>query len=160
MGYIDEIVAHINKAQEIAQRNGIKNLLQPGLVKELILASILEHQVKPSKHDSDAFDPNDPARQFEYLSCLEGGTFQLDRMRKSPPEKRAKSLERITRNSKIYCAVFSENSPLTPRVIYEVEVAPFRSESERQLDASANDISHIAIPIAWVQKHGRRVFPR
>ena len=78
-------------------------------------------------------------------------------MFKSPADKRAKSLERITRNTAIYCAVFDEESPLDVITIYEVPVDLFLREAERQLDASRNDISHVGFTIKWAQQHGKAV---
>lgn len=155
MNYIRQIISYIRKAQEIAAEYGFKNLLQPGLVKELVIADILGHEVHRTKHQPDAYDPANPARKFEYLSCFDGGTFQLDRMFKSPSEKRAKSLERIARNTAIYCAVFDEKSPLDVIVIYEVSVNEILRETERQLDASRNEISHVGFTIKWAQQHGK-----
>jgi hypothetical protein len=63
------------KAQEIASKHGFRNLLQPGLVKELIIADMLGHDVHTTKHEPDAYDPNDPNLKYEYLSCFENGTF-------------------------------------------------------------------------------------
>ncbi|MBI5384097.1 MAG: hypothetical protein HZA90_05360 [Verrucomicrobia bacterium] len=160
MNYIRQIVSYIRKAQEIAAQYGFKNLLQPGLVKELEVADILGHEVHRTKHEPDAYDPANPSRKFEYLSCFAGGTFQLDRMFKSPPDKRAKSLERITRNSAIYCAVFDEESPLDVIVIYEVAVEVILREAERQLDASRNAISHVGFTIKWAEQNGRVVYSK
>lgn len=84
MTYISQIVEYVRKAQEIATRHGYKNLLQPGLVKELIIGDLLGHEVHRTKHAADAWDPNNPELKYEYLSCLEKGTFQLDRMFKAP----------------------------------------------------------------------------
>lgn len=78
-------------------------------------------------------------------------------MFKSPADKRAKSLERITRNTAIYCAVFDEESPLDVITIYEVPVDVMLREAERQLDASRNDISHVGFTIKWAQQHGKVV---
>ena len=103
---VKQIIVLIAKAQQLATSIGIPNLLQPGLVKEMIVADLLGHQLISSKRDADACDANDPSVKFEYLSCKEGGSGQLDRMFKEPLEKRRESLERITRNSKIYFAVF------------------------------------------------------
>lgn len=158
MSYISQIVGYIKKAQEIAAQHGYKNLLQPGLVKELIIGDILGHQVHRTKHEADAWDPNNAELKFEYLSCLEKGTFQLDRMFKSPPENRAKSLVRVTRNAAIYCAVFEEDNPLTVTIIYRLSVAVVLQEVERQLDASSNDISHVGLTIKWCERHGEAVY--
>ena len=160
MSYIRQIINYVRKAQGIASQHGFKNLLQPGLVKELVVADILGHEVHRTKHEPDAFDPADRSRQFEYLSCFAGGTFQLDRMFKSPSDKRAKSLVRITRNAAIYCAVFDEESPLDVVVIYEVPVPVMLREAERQLDASRNEISHVGFTIKWAGEHGRIVHRR
>jgi hypothetical protein len=158
MNYTSQIINHIRKAQEIAAKHGFRNLLQPGLVKELVVADILGHEVHRTKHEPDAFDPADPERKFEYLSCFDGGTFQLDRMFKSPADKRAKSLERITRNTAIFCAVFDEESPLDVLVIYEVPVNAMLLEATRQLNASRNEISHIGFTIKWAQENGKSVY--
>lgn len=160
MSYIRQIINYIRKAQEIAAEHGFKNLLQPGLVKELVIADILGHEVHRTKHEPDAFDPSNPTRKFEYLSSFQGGTFQLDRMFKSPTDKRAKSLERITRNSAIYCAVFDEESPLDVIAIYEVPVEVMLREAERQLDRSRNEIAHVGFTIKWTQQHGKTVYIR
>ena len=154
MSYIAQIINYVRKAQEIASRHGFKNLLQPGLVKELIVADILGHEVHSTKHEPDAHDPANPSRRFEYLTCFQGGTFQLDRMFKAPQDKRAKSLERITRNAAIYCAVFDRESPLDVIIIYEVPVDVMLREAERQLDTSRNEISHMGFTIKWAQENG------
>ncbi len=160
MSYISLIVHHIRKAQEIAATHGFKNLLQPGLVKELIVADILGHEVHRTKHEPDAYDPRNPARKFEYLSCFERGTFQLDRMFKSPAAKRRKSLDRISRNSGVFCAVFAQGNPLSVLMIYEVPVRVLLREAERQLDASRNVISHVAFTVKWAQANGKVVYER
>ena len=157
---ISEIINHLRKAQEIAAKHGFTNLLQPGLVKELVMADILGHEVHKTKHEPDAFDPANPERKFEYLSCFGGGTFQLDRMFSAPADKRAKSLARIVRNAAIYCAVFDKESPLDVLVIYEVPADAMIREAGRQLDASRNAISHIGVTVKWVQQNGKVVYPK
>ena len=85
----------MREAAELANSVGIPNLLQPGLVKELIIADLLGHQPITSKRDADACDPNDPTILYEYLSCKEGGSGQFDRMFKEPLVKREESLLRL-----------------------------------------------------------------
>ena len=163
MNYIHQIISLIRKAQKIAAQNGFKNLLQPGLVKEIIVGRILKHEVHRTKHEPDAHDPDDPTKKFEYLTCTQGkkkGTFQFDRMFKSPAAKRAKSLARISRNAAIYCAVFDEKHPLNVITIYKVPVDKMLREAKRQLNASQNKISHISYPIEWAQKHGKVVYTK
>jgi len=158
MSDVDRIVSLIVEAQNIAKRSGYNNILQPGFIKEMIVANILGHQVHKTKHEPDAYDMNDSSICYEYLSCFEKGSFQFDRMFKSPVEKRSKSLQRITRNSKIYCAVFEKESPLNVLEIYELEPEVVAKEAERQLDLSSNDISHVGFSIKWVTINGEKVY--
>ena len=75
-----QIIDLILKAAQLARSVGITNLLQPGLVKEMIIADILGHELIHSKRDADAHEPGNPDVKYEYLTCKEGGTGQLDRM--------------------------------------------------------------------------------
>lgn len=155
---ISQIITLVIKAQELASKIGIPNLLQPGLVKEMIISEILGHELVSSKRDADARDRNNHERKYEYLSCYEGGTGQLDRMFKAPRGKRVESLLRITRNHRIYLAVFSKAAPLTVKVIYEIEPTVLLQETERQLDRSANDISHVGFSEDWAKTYGKIVY--
>ena len=151
---ISQIIALIRKAQDLALKIGIFNILQPGLVKEMIIAEILGHEIITSKRDADACDKNNPNIKFEYLSCYEGGSGQLDRMFKAPTEKREESLFRIKRNKKVYFAIFYKKDPLKVKIIYEIEPNVVIEETERQLDRSKNDISHVGFTEEWASKNG------
>lgn len=155
---IKQIITLIGKAHGLAASIGIPNLLQPGLVKEMIVADLLGHQLISSKRDADACDPNNPAIKFEYLSCKEGGSGQLDRMFKEPPEKRRESLERITRNSRIYFAVFYRANQIRVKRIYEIEPDVLLKETVRQLDRSRNAISHVGFSEDWARQNGKLVY--
>lgn len=146
------------EAAELARSIGIPNLLQPGLIKELIIADILGHQPITSKRDADACNPNHPSILYEYLSCKEGGSGQLDRMFKEPLVKREESLLRITRNKKIYFAVFYADNQTKVKIIYELEPSVVLVETERQLDRSSNDISHVGFSEPWIKKNGKVVY--
>lgn len=154
------IINLVRQAAELARSIGIPNLLQPGLVKEMIIADILGHKPITSKRHADACDPNDPTILYEYLSCKEGGTGQLDRMFKEPPAKRNESLQRIRRNKRIYFAVFHEENQTELKVIYELDPDAVLQETERQLNASRNAISHVCFSEAWAKRNGRVVFPK
>jgi hypothetical protein len=154
----NNIVEDIIKASESARKIGITNILQPGLVKEMIIADILNHKIILTKHDADAHHPNDPTEKYEYLSCKEGGSGQLDRMFKTPIDKREKSLDRISRNSMIYYAVFYKSNQIKCKVIYKIEPSIMLQEANRQLDASSNDIAHLGFSISWVKKNGTVVY--
>ncbi len=155
---IKQIIALVRKAQELAASIGIPNVLQPGIVKEMIIADLLGHQLISTKHGADACDPNDPSVKFEYLSCEEGGTGQLDRMKKEPLEDRLKSLERINRNSKIYLAIFYKAKQIRVKRIYEIEPGVLRIGVEEKLNQSSNAISHVGFSEKWARQNGKLVY--
>jgi hypothetical protein len=153
-----EIVKLVLKAAELARTVGIPNLLQPGLVKEMIIADILGHELITSKRNADAHAPDDPTILYEYLSCKEGGSGQFDRMFKSPPEKREESLKRIWRNNKIYLAIFYSANQVEVKIIFELEPKLVAAETERQLSRSTNDISHVSFSEKWARENGEIVY--
>jgi hypothetical protein len=153
-----KIIELVLKATELAKSIGITNLLQPGLVKEMIIADILGHELVHSKRHEDAHAPNNPAEKYEYLSCKEGGSCQFDRMFKEPFDKRAESLSRITRNHRLYFAVFYEGNQTKCKLIYELAPEVVVQETERQLDRSRNTISHVGFSEGWARQNGRVVY--
>lgn len=155
-----KIIDLISTASELARSAGIPNLLQPGLVKEMIIADILGHELIISKRDADARDPKDPSVVYEYLTCKEGGTGQFDRMFKEPDDKRKESLHRIWRNDKIYLAVFYVDDQMKVKVIYELNPDVVVAEANRQLDRSRNTISHVGFSERWAQENGTEIYSR
>ncbi|WP_423906713.1 hypothetical protein [Candidatus Spongiihabitans sp.] len=63
-----KIITLVLRAAELARTVGIHNLLQPGLVKEMIIADILGHELITTTRNADACNPNDPSEVYEYLS--------------------------------------------------------------------------------------------
>ena len=153
-----EIISLMVRASQLAHSVGIKNILQPGLVKEMIIADILGHVLIFSKRDADAHAVHSVDEKYEYLTCKEGGAGQIDRMVAQPHEKRQASLSRITRNHKIYLAIFYEDNQIRCKRIYEIDALVMAQEAERQLDQSSNVISHISFSESWAQKNGKVVF--
>ena len=153
-----KIIELVLQASHLAEKLDIANLFQPGLVKEIIIADRLGHKVLTSKRHADACDPKDSSLLYEYLSCKEGGSGQLDRMFKSPPDRRAKSLRRLTRNDKIFFIVFYAKDQTKIKVIYELSVSKAVEETERQLNNSKNTISHVGFAEQWVADNGRVVY--
>lgn len=153
-----KIIKLVLKAAEHAKSIGISNILQPGLIKEMMVAEILGHELIHSKRDADAHAPNDPSVKYEYLSCKEGGSGQLDRMFKEPLDKRKESLNRIKRNDKIYLAVFYEVNQTKCKIIYELSSDVVLKEANRQLDISRNAISHVGFSEVWARNNGTVVY--
>ena len=79
-------------------------------------------------------------------------------MFKEPADKRAESLSRITRNQKVYFAVFYAANQTKCKVIYEIEPQVVVEETERQLDRSRNVISHVGFSEDWASRNGRVVY--
>ena len=154
---LDAVLEHIRSAQRLAHTLGLKNILQPGLLKELVIAERLGHQVISSKHHADACSVTNQELLYEHLSCSKGGSFQMDRVFSRPVDKRARSLERIRRDHKVYCAVFSAQEPLTLVSLHELEPVDVLAEAVRQLDASSNDISHLSFSRRWVHQYGHQL---
>ena len=155
---IIQIIKFVVKAQKLALKIGIPNILQPGLVKEMIISEILGHQLISTKRNADACSKNNPEIQYEYLSCYEGGTGQLDRMFRKPLNKREESLRGIKRNQAIYFAIFYKNDPLEVKIIYEITPEILLQEAEKQLDRSKNAISHVGFSENWAKQNGKVVY--
>ena len=133
---LEKIVKLVRQAQKLALSIGIDNIVQPGIIREIIMAEIMGHKVISTKQDADACDPDNPKIKYEYLSCSENGSGQFDRMFKSPPAAKEKSLKRITRNSKIYMGIFYEGQPLKAKVIYEIEPAVMKKAALVKMEKS------------------------
>ena len=155
---IGQIIRLIIKAQVLALKIGVPNILQPGLVKEMIISEVLDHELITSKRDADACNKKDPSIKYEYLSCYEGGSGQLDRMFKKPLDKRTESLHRITRNKMIYFAIFYKENPLKIKIIYEITPDVLLKETERQLDRSSNAISHVGFSENWANQNSKIIY--
>ncbi len=124
----------------------------------MIIADHLGHQLIYTKRDANACSYDNSDEKYEYLSCKEGGSGQLDRMFKTPPDKRTESLSRITRNSKIYFAVFYGDNQSKCKIIYELEPDVVLAETNRKLDRSSNSISHVGFSTRWARNNGKVVY--
>lgn len=143
-----KLLDFINSAQKLGMDIGIKNILQPGIVRELLIANILNHEVIPQKADADAKDKE--GNLYEYLSSLnKSNNFQIDRITEN-------NLHRIERNKSIICAFF--DSPLEITEMFEVDARLVLQEVKRQISASKNSISHVNLPGNWIRKNGTKVF--
>ena len=152
-----KIIKLMLEAAELARSVGIMNLLQPGLMREMIIADILGHELIHTKRHADAHARGRPNELYEYLSCKEGGTGQFDRMFREPKDKRTESLRRITRNKKIYLAIFYKDEQTKCKFIYEIDPEVVAAEAKQQLDRSRNQISHVGFSEGWAKENGNLV---
>ena len=149
MATYQSVISHIKAAQVEAEKLGVKNVLQPGIIKEMILAETLGHVVIPAKAQPDAKDA--AGNFYEYLCSLEtSNNFQIDRVTND-------NLYRITRNKMFYFGFFRDPTSLVE--VIEVDPNVVLTEVKRQLAASKNDISHLNLSGEWVRKSGKRVHP-
>ena len=153
----NEIRELLTQAQRIAkQKYGVTNILQPGIIKELIMAEILGHSLVPQKDLPDARDEN--GNYYEYLASIrrvdvstnKGCSFQIDRVTRS-------NLSRVTRNKAFYFGIFKNH--LEVEEIWEIGMPTILAEVERQLDNCKNEIAHINFLLKWLEANGRKVYP-
>ena len=151
----NKIIKILREAQMLAMsRYGIKNILQPGIIKEMIMAEILGHELITEKGSADAMDKDGT---YEYLASIRrvgvksnlGCSFQMDRMTKA-------NLERVTRNNAFYFGIFK--SHLEIEEIWKVEIRVVLNEVMRQIENSKNKISHVNFLLKWLEARGKRVF--
>ena len=135
------------KTQETAKKMGIKDVFRIGMAREIILADYLQHTLIFGKRDSDAVLGTD---KFEYLTCLEEGSFQFHRMHKE-------SLVRITRNKFIYCAVFYKQDPLKIKTLYKVEPQKMAHLAEQKIESSRNEYAHLSFSVQEIENLGQEI---
>lgn len=152
-----EIMDLLKQTQAVAEEKfGITNILQPGVIKELIMAEILGHGLVPQKDLPDAQDSE--GGFYEYLASIrrvnvktnKGCSFQMDRVTR-------KNLTRVTRNKAFYFGIFK--SHLEIEQIWRVEIPVVLEEVQRQLDNCKNEIAHVNFLLKWLEANGSLVYP-
>ena len=153
-----EIVNLLKAAQKIAsEKYGVSNILQPGIIKELIMAEILEHEILPQKDSADAKDKD--GCSYEYLASIrrinvstnKGCSFQMDRITPN-------NLNRVTRNKAFYFGIFKNHLEIDE--LWRVEIPVVLFEVKRQLQNCKNDIAHVNFLLKWLEENGTKVFPK
>lgn len=150
-----KLIQHLKSAQEIAfKEHGIENILQPGVIKEMIMAEILHHTLIPQK---DCADAEDSEGTYEYLASIRrvnvktnrGCSFQMDRVTQS-------NLRRVTRNKAFYFGIFRNHLEIDE--IWKVETHIVLTEVKRQLENCKNEIAHVNFLLSWLVKNGKVVY--
>ncbi|MGA6828581.1 hypothetical protein ACO9S2_13330 [Nitrospira sp. NS4] len=152
-----ELFDLLKEAQRIAlEKHGVPNILQPGVIKELMMAEILGHDLIPQKDSADAQDKS--GNTYEYLASIrrikvstnKGCSFQMDRITSN-------NLNRVTRNKAFYFGIFKDH--LEVDEIWKVEVPVVLAEVKRQLEKCKNEIAHVNFLLKWLEENGVKVFP-
>ena len=148
------MVKLLNELNDEKNRLGFQqDLLTPGFLKEVIIGGHLGHHVHRTKHGPDAYLDESEKECYEYLSCKEGGTFQLDRIDEN-------NLYRITRNDAFFFALFSKNNPLEAVKIYRVETDVVLAEAMRKIANMSKSSKHIGFGMPWTRENGKLVWPK
>ena len=155
--HASELVNLLKEAQRIAlEKHRVPNILQPGIIKELMMAEILGHDLIPQKDSADAKDKD--GNCYEYLASIrrvnvirnKGCSFQMDRVTPG-------NLNRVTRNKAFYFGIFKDH--LEVEEIWKVDIPVVLSEVKRQLLKCRNDIAHVNFLLGWLENNGTKVFP-
>jgi len=130
-----------------------QDLLTPGFLKEVIIGGHLGHYVHRTKHGPDAYSSEEKNECYEYLSCKNGGSFQIDRIDET-------NLYRISRNDAFFFALFSRENTLKVEKIYRVETADVLEEAKRKISKMKSSSKHLGFGMKWTRQNGRQVWPQ
>lgn len=148
----NKLISLLEQLDEEKSKLGYEqDLLTPGFLKEVIIGGLLNHYVHRTKHGPDAYDTEDMDESYEYLSCKEGGQFQLDRIHKD-------NLHRIERNDMFYFAQFYKDNSIKTKHIFEVETDVVLEEAKRKIKKMSKTSNHIGFGMSWVKNNGKLVY--
>ena len=135
----------------LKKENGFEqDLLTPGFIKEWMVSEILGHECHKTKHGADAYS-KDGLEKYEYLTCKEGGSFQLDRIHKD-------NLHRIERNTAIFFALFDKEDGLECKSIWKCETSVFLAEVTKNLKTMSESSKHVSVGKTWVEKNCEKIY--
>ncbi len=136
---------------KLKNENGFtQDVLTPGFLKEWIISEILGHQCHKTKHGPDAVSQNNDEK-YEYLSCKEGGSFQIDRIHED-------NLHRITRNDKFFFALFDKSSGLKCKKIWKCDTDIVLNEAIIKINSMSESSKHISFSETWVKNNCELIY--
>ena len=143
-----EFFSLVERLNELKNEMGFEqDLLTPGFIKEVIIASKLNHYVHRTKHGPDAYSDSSESVSYEYLTCKKGGSFQLDRIHEG-------NLHRIERNDKFYFSSFNKDG-ISLEEVYEVETDKVLTEGKVKIKNMSPTSKHIGFSLTWVKNNGK-----
>ena len=147
-----EFFSLVERLNELKNEMGFEqDLLTPGFIKEVIIASKLNHYVHRTKHGPDAYSDETESVPYEYLTCKKGGTFQLDRIHED-------NLHRIERNDMFYFGSFNKKDGICLEEVYEVETDKVLTEGKVKIKNMSPTSKHIGFSLTWVKNNGKLVY--
>lgn len=136
---------------QLKNDNGFtQDVLTPGFLKEWIISEILGHRCHKTKHGPDATSLEGD-KKYEYLSCKQGGSFQLDRIHKD-------NLHRIERNDEFFFASFNKESGLVCEKIWKCETSVVLEEAKIKIGNMSKSSNHISFSEKWVKDNCEIVY--
>ncbi len=151
------IIELVLKASDLGRAIGMDNLLQPGLVKEMIIVDILNHRLIYSKRDAEACSINDGNESMD--TCLAG---------KDGADNWTGCSRRLPRSDQHPCEESREIQLFTPLFLtpttrrnargYKIEPKILLLETERKLNKSESDIFHVGFTETWARRDGMIVY--
>ena len=129
-----------------------QDLLTPGFIKEWMVSKILGHSCHKTKHGPDATSL-DGTEHYEYLSCKEGGSFQLDRIHEG-------NLHRIERNNAFYFAQFNKEDGLKCQKMWKGDTEVVLAEAREKIGRMSESSKHIGFSEEWVSDNCEVVYPK
>lgn len=127
-----------------------QDLLTPGFLKEWQISELLNHICHKTKHGADATN-QEGTENYEYLSCKDGGSFQLDRIHKD-------NLHRIERNTKFFFALYDKENGLKCSKIWSIDATVVLEEAKVKIAKMKESSNHIGFSQSWVEEHGMVVY--
>jgi hypothetical protein len=156
---VNKALALMAKAERIFRQEGVNNITQPGLLKEMKMAAANKHNVVIDKHLADAID--DAGLLYEYLSCqIKNKSFAIDCMFSRPNSDLEKSLKRISRNDSFYCGVFDGLNLIEMYKVSTRNFLDFTKENLKKRDKNGSSMNRehtISYPLKWVKRVGEKV---
>lgn len=137
----------------LKNKNGFEqDLLTPGFIKEWKISEILNHNCHKTKHGPDAYSL-DGKESYEYLTCKDGGSFQLDRIHKD-------NLHRIERNDTFFFALFDKDNGLECNMIWKCNTDIFLKEAKVKIETMSESSKHISFSKSWVSENCELVYQK
>lgn len=154
-----------DELQTLAKDMGYVNIFQPGLMREIKIAELLNHRAIGGKRGSDACNRDNPSETYEYLNAtirrnknLEDTSFQMDRMygKNKSEEQHKKSVDRIIKNQYFFHVLFDDADPLKILRMWRLDPIVVLKEAERQLESYECD--HISFSLSWTKENGELIY--
>ena len=138
-------IQHLRNAQEIAAKDfAVEDITLKGRIREILMAEILGHKIVNNSKLADALD--DEGNEFEYLTSLPPGNFQMTHMTEENSENK------VLRNEAIYCALFQD--PVTIAEMWRVETGDYMEQMATRRPWPTDRQNNFTVTLEWVKGVG------